>query len=71
MIALEAEGIPTAAVATEAFVDAAKAQAEHLGQPDYEAVFVAHPVQNCTPEEMRARADAALAEITARLTNGG
>ena len=67
-IALEAEGIPTAAVATTAFIDAAAAQAEQLGMPDYRIVTVPHPVQNATPEEMCARADTALAEVVARLT---
>ena len=70
MIALEAEGIPTTAVATTAFVDAAATQAEHLGLPEYEIVTVPHPVQNATAEEIVARADAVLETLVARITTG-
>lgn len=66
-IALEAEGIPTAAIATTAFTDAAEAQAQQLGMPEYRIVTVPHPVQNCTPDEMRAHADHVLDEVIARL----
>ncbi len=71
MIALEAEGIPTTAVATTAFTDAAATQAEHLGMPDYQIVTVPHPVQNATREEIVDRADAVVETLIARLTNGG
>ena len=61
-------GIPTAAIATEAFRTAARAQAAALGRPDYDAVYVAHPIQDQTREEIAGRADATVAEIVARLT---
>ena len=61
-------GIPTVAVATHEFMMPARAQAGALGRPDFDAVYVAHPIQDQTKEEIEARADAALEEIVARLT---
>lgn len=66
-IFFEEQGIPTATVATKEFARAARAQAEALGQPFYRVVLIPHPVQILTPEEVRARADAAFEEIVARL----
>ena len=68
MVRLEQAGIPTAAVATEPFVDEALEQARLLGMPDYRMVFVPHPVQLLSLEELHALADGAFAEIVARLT---
>jgi alkanesulfonate monooxygenase SsuD/methylene tetrahydromethanopterin reductase-like flavin-dependent oxidoreductase (luciferase family) len=65
---LEASGIPTVAVATEEFRTAARAQAAALGRADYDAVYVRHPIQDQTPEEIAARADAVLEELVGRLT---
>jgi hypothetical protein len=68
MVRLERIGVPTAAVATEPFVDEALEQAGLLGMPDYRMVFVRHPVQLLTADELRGYADRAFAEIAARLT---
>ncbi len=59
--------MPGVFVASTEFVDAAAAQAEALGF-DAARVFVAHPIQDRTDDEMRALADAALDEIVAALT---
>ena len=48
-------GIPAAYVASDAFYQAAAAQAEALGY-NPAAVFVPHPVQDRTDEEIRALA---------------
>ena len=61
-------GIATAAVATEPFVDEALEQARVLGMPEYRMVFIPHPVQLLTAEELRALADQAFEEIVDRLT---
>jgi hypothetical protein len=61
-------GVPAVAVATDEFRTAARAQASALGRPDFEAVYVAHPIQDQTKMEIEARAEAALDEIVARLT---
>jgi hypothetical protein len=61
-------GIPAVAVATHEFRTAARAQAGALGRPDYEAVYVEHPIQDQTPPQIEAKADAAIEEIVSRLT---
>jgi hypothetical protein len=68
MVRLERLGVATAAVATEPFVDEALEQARVLGMPDYRMVFVPHPVQLVSLDELRAYADAAFDAIVARLT---
>jgi hypothetical protein len=59
---LDRRGIPGGFVATTEFIDAAKAQGASLGF-DAPAVFVPHPVQDRTDEEMRAMADAAFENV--------
>lgn len=61
-------GVPAVAVATGEFMLPARAQAAALGRPDFDAVYVPHPIQDQTPEEIQARADAVFEEIAARLT---
>ena len=68
MVELERRGIPTVAVATEPFVDEALEQARVLGMPDYRMVYVPHPVQLLSLDELRAYADRAFEEIVVRLT---
>ena len=55
-------------VASAEFVQAAEAQALSLGFPDVARVFVPHPIQDRTDDEMRAYADAAYDEIVSRIT---
>ena len=57
-------------VASTEFVDAASSQASALGA-DPARVFVAHPIQDRTDDELRALADGALDEILRRLRAGG
>ena len=63
---LETRGIPAVYVATTEFVDGARTQAEALGA-DPIGVFVAHPIQDRTDEEMREIAEQALEAIIAGL----
>ncbi len=58
-INLEALGVPTVFVASSEFVDAADAQARALGA-DPARVFVAHPIQDRTDDELRHLADDAV-----------
>ncbi len=55
-------------VASTEFVDAADAQSTALGA-DPARVFVPHPIQDRTDDEMRALADAAVDDIVAALTD--
>jgi alkanesulfonate monooxygenase SsuD/methylene tetrahydromethanopterin reductase-like flavin-dependent oxidoreductase (luciferase family) len=65
---LENEGIPTVPVATTEFRQAARVQAAALGRTDLDAVYVAHPIQDQTDDELHARADAVIEELVRRLT---
>jgi hypothetical protein len=56
---LEARGVPSVFVATTEFVDGADAQARALGA-DPAAVYVAHPIQDRSDEEMREIAEKAI-----------
>jgi hypothetical protein len=64
---LEGRGVPAVFVATTEFVDAAAAQARALGG-DPARVFVPHPIQDRTPDEVRALAEQAVAELRRALT---
>ncbi len=66
IVNLESGGLPGVMIASSEFVDAASAQAAALGA-DPARVFVAHPIQDRTDDEMRALADGALEEILRRL----
>jgi len=63
-------GICAVPVATHEFMTAARAQAAALGRPEFDAIYVPHPIQDQTRAEIAARADAVLVEIVARLTGG-
>lgn len=60
-------GIPAVAVATTEFMTPARAQASALGRPGFDAVYVPHPIQDQTPQQIAARADAVAEEIVKRL----
>lgn len=64
---LENLGIPSVPVATTEFMTAARAQASALGRADFDAIYVQHPIQDQTKEEIEERADAIVGEIAARL----
>ena len=64
---LEGRGIPAMFVASTEFVDAAATQAGALGFADAARVFVPHPIQDRTDEEIRSLADGALDDIVACL----
>jgi hypothetical protein len=70
IVDLERRGIPGVFVASSEFISAATAQSQSLGFPDVARVFTPHPIQDRTDDEMRAYADAALAEIVAAITRG-
>tara|TARA_R110000868_G_scaffold99820_2_gene274596 strand:+ start:2309 stop:2545 length:237 start_codon:yes stop_codon:yes gene_type:complete len=59
---LESRQIPGVGVASSEFVQAAALQSKALGF-DPAMVFVPHPIQDRTDDEMRALADGALADI--------
>ena len=68
IVNLESSGLPGVMIASSEFVDAVSAQADALGA-DPDRVFVAHPIQDRTDDEMRALADGAVDEILRRLVS--
>jgi hypothetical protein len=64
---LEIRGIPGVFVASSEFVAAADAQARALGL-DAARLFVPHPIQDRTDEEMQALADSVVDQVLAALT---
>jgi len=66
-IRLENMGIPAVPVATTEFITPARIQAGALGRPEFDAVYVPHPIQDQTPQQIAARADAVAKEIVRRL----
>ena len=66
---LERRGIPAAYVATVEFIDGADVQAKALGF-EHSPIYVEHPIQDRTDDEMRKIADDAVDEIVARIVNG-
>jgi hypothetical protein len=67
-IRLESLGIPAVPIATKEFISPARIQAGALGRAGFDAVYVPHPIQDQTPEQIAARADAVVDEIVRRLT---
>ena len=66
---LERRGVVGAFIASTEFVDAADAQARSLGV-EPASIFVPHPIQDRTDDEMRALAESALDEILRAVTAG-
>lgn len=64
---LEGRGIPGVGIASSEFVQAAALQSKMLGI-DPALVFVRHPIQDRSDEELRALADEALEQIIRSIT---
>lgn len=54
----EIQGRPSVFIASSEFIDAADVQSRALGLPEVRRIFVPHPIQDATDDEMRAKADA-------------
>lgn len=67
---LEGRQIPGVGIASTEFIDAAKLQSKALGM-EPKMVFVQHPIQDRTDEELRSLADQALDNILQALTLQG
>ncbi len=62
-VGFEIQGKPAVFLASSAFVDAAEKQAVALGLPEVRRIFVPHPIQDATDDEMRAKADAIVDKV--------
>jgi hypothetical protein len=66
----EIQGVPAVSLASTEFRDAADTQARALGLKDARCVFVEHPIQDATDEEMQQKADAIVSQVVEALTTG-
>ena len=67
IVDIESRGLPGVFVASTEFIEAARAQSAALGiEPA--RVFIAHPIQDRTDDEMRALAAAAVDGILSQVT---
>ena len=64
----EIQGTPAVTIASSEFRDAAETQATALGMVDARRVFVPHPIQDATDDEMRAKAEGIVDAVLAALT---
>jgi hypothetical protein len=69
IVDLETRGLPGVFIASAVFVNAAEAQSTALGMSPHR-VFVDHPIQDRTDDEMRELADKAVDEILNALQSG-
>jgi hypothetical protein len=67
VLSFESAGLPSVLVASDVFAQAAADQAAKLGAPGVRRVFVAHPVQDRTDDEMRQMAADVADELVAAL----
>jgi hypothetical protein len=67
---LETRGLPAVFVASTEFVTAAATQARALGV-DPARVFVPHPIQDRTDDELKALAETAVDDVLAALVETG
>ena len=69
-VELEARGVPTVTLCTEAFMDSAAAHARAYGQAAARVVAVQHPLAALAPEAVVQRADAVVERIIEQLLAG-
>lgn len=55
-ILFEKQGVPSASIVTDAFVETGRAMAKAWGVPDYKFLIMPHPIANLTEEELEQRA---------------
>jgi hypothetical protein len=65
----EIQGKPAVFIASSEFIDAADVQSKALGLPDVKRIFVPHPIQDATDDEMRQKADAIVGRIIEALVD--
>lgn len=69
MTFFEGEGLPSVAVISDVFMEAASKQDEVLGSEHMKRVWVHHPIQDRTDEEMHEKADLIFDNIVWNLLN--
>ena len=67
---MEQAGIPSATICTDRFVHTGGAMAQMWGAPDYPTIYMPHPIENLTREQLRERAEELAPTVVAILTGG-
>ena len=67
-ISAEQAGIPAAAIITDRFQQTARAVANAYGMHDYPFAVIAHPISSDTATSLRAKAEEAVQQCVALLT---
>ena len=65
----ETQRKPAVFIASSVFAGAAQTQADALGLPEVRRIFVPHPIQDATDDEMQAKADAVVEQVVEALTS--
>ena len=65
----EIQGKPAVFIASSEFTDAAQVQADALGLADVRRIFVPHPIQDASDDEMRSKADAIVEAVIEALVD--
>ncbi|MDR2984044.1 MAG: hypothetical protein LBV34_04305 [Nocardiopsaceae bacterium] len=68
IVHLERRGIPAVGIATTPFADEAVEQARLLAMPGCRMLYIPHPVQLLTADDLARRADAIIPAIIGALT---
>lgn len=68
LVHLEHRGVPAVGIATAPFADEAIEQARLLGMPGCRMLYIPHPVQLLSGDELAGRADAVFPAVLAALT---
>ena len=68
VVSFEGLGRPAVLVASSVFREVAAAEAQNLGQPAIRRVFVPHPIQDRTDDELRALAREAVDDLVAAIS---
>ena len=66
----EQAGLPSATICTDRFTQTAAAMAKMWGAPDYPTVFIPHPIENLTREQLRELVEGVAAQVVGILTGG-
>jgi len=68
LVHLESRGIPAVGIATTPFADEAVEQARLLAMPGVQMLYIPHPVQLLTADELDRQAEAIIPAIIGALT---
>jgi len=63
----EIHGLASVTIASSEFKEAAAIQAQALGMDNAKCVFVAHPIQDATDEQLQDKASAIIEKVIAAL----